>query len=163
MKAPGGAWTIKQPFSGLASWAWNTVGLAPGLYQYGVWVKQAGSTAAYDAYFIGSYQLVAARCSGVLLTNSPDSPGASGQTITLTASVPGLQNPTCTDPRYEFWVLAPGTTTWKVIRPYAAGATFDWDTSGLAPGPYRLGVWAKQSSSASSYDTYAQSMFWIGT
>ena len=128
-----------------------------------MWVKQAGSTAAHDAYFIGSYQLVPARCNAVLVANSPDEPGAAGEPVTLTASVPSLQNPTCSDPRYQFWMQAPGATTWQVIRPYAAGASFTWDTTGLAPGPYRLSVWAKQNGSPASYETYALSTFWIGT
>jgi hypothetical protein len=163
LQSPGGAWTVKQPLSNTATWSWNTAGLKPGLYEYGVWVKQAGSVAPYDAYFIGTYQLLPVRCNAVIIATSPTSPAAPGESITLSASVPSLQSPGCSDPRYQFWVLAPGATAWRVIRPYAAGATFDWDTTGLAPGPYRLGVWARQNGSLSSYETYAQSTFWIGT
>ena len=54
--APGGAWTLKQAWSG-ASWSWLTTGLAAGTYQVGVWARQAGSKASHDSYFISTYDL----------------------------------------------------------------------------------------------------------
>jgi hypothetical protein len=54
---PGGTWTAKQPYSGTTTWGWNTTGSAPGVYQVGVWARQAGSSALYDTYFIVTYQL----------------------------------------------------------------------------------------------------------
>jgi acid phosphatase len=58
LMAPGGAWILKQGY-GSGGWTWTTAGLAPGTYQVGVWARQSGSTASYDAYFISTYQLSA--------------------------------------------------------------------------------------------------------
>jgi hypothetical protein len=147
---PGGSWTIKQPYSPTATWAWNTTGYALGTYQVGLWVKAGASTAGYDAFFIGTYQLDVGTCTSAGITASPSTPQAGGTSITLTASVSG-----CASPVFEFWELPPPGTTWSIVRTFGAGNTFVWNTTGLAPGNYRLGVWAKQAGSANAYDSYA--------
>jgi hypothetical protein len=52
--APGGSWTIKQAYSGTATFNWNTTGLAAGTYHYSVWVRDASSANSYDTYFPGT-------------------------------------------------------------------------------------------------------------
>jgi hypothetical protein len=153
---PGGSWTVKQSFSASTTWTWNTTGYVSGSYQVGVWAKATGSTSAYDAYFIGTYQLTIGPCTSAALSAGPASPQAAGTTITLTASSTG-----CTAPSYEFWLLPPPGSTWSVLQPYITGTTFAWNTTGLAAGPYRIGVWAKQAGSSNSYDTYAIITFWV--
>ena len=51
---PGGSWTVKQAYTSSATFVWNTTGLAGGTYRYSVWVRDAGSSAGYDAYFPGT-------------------------------------------------------------------------------------------------------------
>lgn len=153
---PGGSWTVTQPYGG-ATWSWSTQGLAPGTYQVGVWVRQQGSAATYDAYFITTFQLLPVSCAAATLSATPASPQPSGTSVTLTASATG-----CTDPRFELWLLPPPGTAWRVAAPYQSAPTFAWDTTGLAPGPYRLGVWVRQNGSTSSYDSYGIITFWVG-
>jgi len=50
VQAPGGQWTIVQAFSAASTFTWNTAGLPPGTYLFDVWVRQAGSTASYEAH-----------------------------------------------------------------------------------------------------------------
>jgi hypothetical protein len=48
---PGsGTWTLAQAYSTSATLSWKTAGLPPGAYRFSVWVKDAGSGAAYDAW-----------------------------------------------------------------------------------------------------------------
>ena len=54
--APGGSWAVARPY-GTGAWIWDTNGAVPGTYQVGVWARQAGSTASYDAYFIQSFRI----------------------------------------------------------------------------------------------------------
>ena len=54
IQAPGGAWTIVQGYTASATFTWNTTGQTPGTYHYSVWVRDATSGAAYDAYFPGT-------------------------------------------------------------------------------------------------------------
>lgn len=150
----GGAWTIARPYGG-ATFDWNTSGLAPGLYQVGVWARRAGSTASYEAFFVGSYQLAVPACASASLAANPASPQAAGTSVTFTASSAG-----CASPRYEFWEQAPGGI-WKVVRAWSAGATFTWDSTGAAIGDYNFAVMALATGSADAYDAYAQTTFSI--
>jgi hypothetical protein len=50
IQAPGGQWTIVQGYSTSSTFTWNTSGLAPGTYLFDVWVREAGSTAQYEAH-----------------------------------------------------------------------------------------------------------------
>ena len=69
--------------------------------------------------------------------------------VTFTATSNG-----CTNPLYQFWLLRPGYTTWSLRQPYSASTTWTWDTTTWPLGTYQVGVWAKASGSANSYDAY---------
>jgi len=155
---PGGGWTAQQPYSGLTTWSFNTTGQPLGTYQVGVWAKASASAASYDAFFIGTFQLDVSPCSSASVSASPASPQVPGTTITLTASSTG-----CAAPSYEFWKLPPPNTAWSVALPYGPATMLSWNTTGLAPGIYEIGVWVRQSGSVSSYDSYAIITFWVGT
>jgi len=46
--APGGTtYTVVQNYSTSASFTWNTTGLAPGIYRFSVWARDANSSGAY--------------------------------------------------------------------------------------------------------------------
>jgi uncharacterized protein YkwD len=154
---PGGGWTVQQPYNASTTWSWNTSGQPLGTYQVGVWSKASTSSANYDAFFIGTFQLDVSPCSSASIAASPASPQVPGTTITFTANSTG-----CASPSYEFWKLPPPNTAWSVAQPYGA-ATFSWNTTGLAPGIYEVGVWVRQTGSANSYDSYAIITFWVGT
>lgn len=153
---PGGTWTVTQSFGAGATWNWNTP-TTPGYYQLGVWVKEAASSAKYDAYAIIVFQVVPVTCTSATIAGAPASPQTQGTSITFTATSTG-----CGTPRYEFWELVPPSTTWSIVQPYGSGNTWTWDSTG-AHGPYRFGVWARQNGSTNSYDTYGQTTFWIGS
>jgi len=46
----------------------------------------------------------------------------------------------CSVPTYSFWLLPPNSNTWQSVQPYPAPNYFTFNTAGLAPGPYRIGV-----------------------
>jgi virginiamycin B lyase len=136
------------------TFAWNTATLAAGTYQIGVWAKQAGSAASYDAFSIVSYTLGVASCRAVSLGTSSTSPQATGGSITLTPTTSG-----CSNPAYRFWVRD-SAGAWHVVQDYGVGATYTWN-SGSTPvnttsaGTFLLGVWARQPGSTNSYDAFA--------
>jgi hypothetical protein len=53
----GGSWRIAQDWSPSASFAWSTTTEPAGASSWQVWVRQQGSTAAYQAVAISSYTL----------------------------------------------------------------------------------------------------------
>jgi IPT/TIG domain-containing protein/cysteine-rich secretory family protein len=142
---PDGTWHLAQGF-GAATFNWNTAGLETGTYTVHVWANQQGaSTAAWESY--GSDTVTLTGCSSAAL--SPANPSAvAGSIVTLTATSSG-----CSNPQYEFWVMYPDGT-WHLAQGFG-GATFTWNTFGLAPGTYTVHVWAnQQSASTASWETY---------
>ncbi len=51
-------------------------------------------------------------------------------------------------PEFQFWILAPGSTTWKIVQPYSSTAKFSWDTATLFAGTYLYSVWVRNASGA---------------
>jgi len=145
---PGGSWTVVRGYSSTAAFDWATTGLASGGYRYSVWVRNAGSSAAYEAYLPGAAYTLIAPCKSVSASAVPPSSANKGTTVTFTASASG-----CPNPLYEFWILPPGGT-WTVGRSYSSSATYSWTTTGLASGTYRYSVWARDASSSATYDAY---------
>jgi hypothetical protein len=149
--APGSTtWMIGQAYSPTATFAWNTAGLAAGTYRYTVWARDAASVGTscnnlgcFDAFFPATtYALTTTACTSVTESAAPVSTAASGTTVVFTASASG-----CPSPQYQFWTLAPGSTTWMIGQAYSPTATFNWNTTGLAAGSYRYTVWVRNSSS----------------
>ena len=142
-------WRNVQPYSAGATYAWNTSGLAAGSYLYTVWARDATSAGAScsslgceDAFLPApTFTLTRQPCTSVSESAAPASQATTGTTITFTASASG-----CPHPLYQFWMLAPGRS-WQIAQAYSAGATFSWNTTGLAPGSYLYTVWARDSSS----------------
>jgi PQQ-like domain len=99
--------------------------------------------------FVGSGNVVrtfkmVSGCRSVMVSASPPSPGGTGTSVTLTANASGCPNP---NPLYQFWVLPPGGSAYQLGQAYSTNATFNWNTSGLAPGDYRFSIWARDANS----------------
>jgi hypothetical protein len=106
----------------------------------------------YLRIFVGAYYTA---CKSASLAAMPSAPQSSGTNITFTALSTG-----CAAPQYRFWVLPPGGS-WSAQTGYG-GSSYVWNTSGLASGVYQVGVWARQSGSASAYEAYGITTFSIG-
>ena len=148
-----GHWAMVQdyPVPG-NTFSWPNGSLPPGNFLVGVWVRQSGSTASYEAYAFFSYTLSSQGlqlCSAVAMSANAPAPQTIGADITFTANAVG-----CGTPNYRFWLAPPGLGFGEV-QPYGVGNTFLWHTAGLMPGVYQIGVWARQSGSAASYEAYA--------
>ena len=148
--APGGSWKVAQAYSSNTTYNWSTIGLPAGTYRYSVWVRDASSAAAYDAFFPGTaYTLTTTPCTSVTASAAPASPQASGTAVTITAGSSG-----CSNPMYEFWIQSPGSSTWTKAQGYSTSSTFNWNTTGLPGGTYRFSVWVRDSGSAAAYDVF---------
>jgi len=165
IKAPGASlYTLAQGYSSSATYSWNTAGLAGGTYAIDVWAKDANSPGTYsnawgtwDGYNADrTYSLAITPCASASLSASPSSAAKAGMAVSITATASG-----CLNPRYEFWVLAPGSSLFTLAQPYGSNATLNWNTSGLSSGTYRINVWVQDASSPGlysnaygSWDTY---------
>jgi hypothetical protein len=148
--APGSStWTVAKAYSASATLNWNTSGLMAGTYYVSLWVRDTTSGASYDTYFPGTvYSLTTTPCGSATASAAPASPSVAGTTVTFTSSATS-----CPYPFYEFWILPPGGS-WTLARAYSSSATFAWSSTGLPAGTYLYSVWARDSGSTTSYDSY---------
>jgi hypothetical protein len=166
MAAPGGTWTVVQPYSTNALFAWDTVGAPPGGYSLSVWVRDASASGAngnsdgrWDSYASGTYNITSTPCSSVSLTAAPAAAYA-GTNVTFTAAASG-----CPNPLYQFWLATPAGA-WQIVQPYGARSSFTWNTNGAVPGSYSVSVWVRDASSNGSnsnstgaWDAYSSAQY----
>ena len=154
LQPPGGVWTAVSGYGG-PTFVWNTTGARDGVWGIGVWARETGHTAPYEAYYIGSYRILA-NCISATLTATPNSPQARGTVITLKGF-----STLCSQPRYRFWILTHVRPHWSSFGPYSTSDTKTWNTAGYAKGAYRIGVWARQVNSTHTYDAYNIITFYV--
>ena len=162
MLRPGGSWTVAQPYSARATLEWTSTGAAPGRYLFSVWARDADSVGlsgaapnTYDSFNSSLAYTLTTPCSSVAVSFIPSSSAPSTTQVTVAAAASA-----CPNPRYEFWLLAPGGA-WTVVQPYGTNPTFAWNTANRAPGAYLFSVWARDASSpgtsgsgSATYDAY---------
>src|SRR6202011_4791557 len=108
------SWTMAQAYSTSNTLSWSTASKAPGAYQVAVWARDASSAGA-SSNSLGAWDVAASRpftvttCTGLGLSGAPASATTVGTSVTFTAAAAGCPNPS---PVYQFWVLAPGATSW---------------------------------------------------
>ena len=97
-----------------------------------------------------AYNLLRGCLTAGLLPANPSQPA--GSTVAFTASSTG-----CITPVFEYWVqLLNGG--WYMKRGFMPDPTWNWDTTGLAPGTYTVHVWANQTGdSMARYEALASS------
>src|SRR5665213_941863 len=159
--APGSTtWVFKTAYTATPYYYWDTRGAKLGVWQIGIWAKESASTTKYNAWSISTFTIGGVPyCTAAHVSTNPVSPQIAGTAETINSATSG-----CPTPFVEFWMLAPGSTTWTLVRPWmdpAVGGTFAWDTTSLAPGAYRWAVWAKQYGSTHKYDVYGIYTFWL--
>ncbi len=147
---PGGNWTIVQPFGTALVYPQTSPYTGRGTYQVGVWVKQAGSANSYDNFAFTTFTITPQVCGSVGMTSSVASPQLVSTTVNFTATANG-----CSSPQYQWWVRDT-SANWAIVQDFAhSSLTLAWNTTGLAPGTYLLGVWVRQTGSTASYEAYS--------
>jgi hypothetical protein len=142
-------WAVVQDYSTSRSYSWTPTWGDEGPHYLQVWVRNAGSTAAYDAW-LGTPQFDV-RPASLRLTTDTFFPSAPAASVLWKAEVPDASLTL----EYAFYVYDLATGTWRLGRPYGSGNTFAW-TPG-APGTYVIQAWARRPGSTAAYD------IWRGT
>src|SRR5260370_36968516 len=107
------------------------------MYTFQVDARDQGASVSLDTYSRISFGL--GPCVTPSVTQSPGSPQVAGTAVTFSAGSPG-----CANPLYQFWILRPGSTTWQIVQPYSANASFNWNTS-MPVGTYLYSVWVRDA------------------
>jgi len=153
LAAGASSWQLVQGYSSAAAYAWNSTGALTGTEQFGVWARDAASSLSYDTFTSVPYSVTAPSCAAVAASAAPLSPIAhgTGAHVTFTGVASGCMN---SNPVYEFWMRAAGSSSWQMIRGYSTSATYDWNTTGALAGTERFGVWVRDAASRAPYDTF---------
>ncbi|MCX8207598.1 MAG: DUF1616 domain-containing protein [Methanothrix sp.] len=131
----------------------DTSGLSPGNHTLSVYVRD-GMHGDHDDIRGESFELSAPNRppAGLKLSPSPESPQPVGSMITWTASADDPDNDTLL---YRFSLNGRAVTEWS------PSGSWSWNTSGLSPGEYTVGVWVRDGKHASStaFDSAKTSKF----
>lgn len=147
--AQTGSWRLVQDYSTARTYSWTPTWGDEGSHVIQVWVRNAGSSASYDAWLgTGTFEIQPA---ALQLTTDAVFPVPPTANVLWKAEVP--------DPsaslEYSFYLYNRGNGGWSLARPYNGNNTFNW-TPGTA-GTYALQVWARRAGSSAQYD------LWRGT
>ncbi len=147
-------WLLGQAYSSNPTFHWNTAGAPAGPYKLSVWARDMGSAGLMttalgnlDTNVIVPTSLVPT-CSSVGITSAPASPVGTGAAVTFTGQAAG-----CPNPQYSFWIQGPGSAGWQAVQAYSSNPTFRWNTTGAAPGTYRIVVWARDAAGSGTVTT----------
>jgi hypothetical protein len=143
-------WQLLQGWS-TAPYHWNSTGAAAGVVNFGVWVKDAGSTAAYDAVVNLPFTVKTPNCASVTVAAVPTA--VTGGVHSVITATPGA----CTNPSpsYEFWAKWAGTSNWVLVQGWGTSASYNWDSHGAAAGVEQFGAWIRDAASTATYDAFS--------
>ena len=146
---PSAGWQMAQDYSPSATFTWTPAVGDSGDHAIQVWVRNAASTAPYDAYLSTGFFSV-----GATLTLSPVEPGtlAAGSPAPWTAHASGLVNP-----QYQFWRL--DADGWRIVQPFSSTFTYSWTPTLIDRGQHAIQVWARSAGSTAAYDVWAGTNF----
>jgi len=142
----GTTWNIGRDWSPSPTWMW--IPSAPGNYVFQVWVRNAGSTARFDAYrAFGPYTVGnPAPLTVTRLAADRVFPIAPGTPVTWTAMASGGTGPYT----YKFWVF--DGTTWNIGQDWSVSPTWMWIPSASSTCMFQ--VWIRNVGSTASFDAY---------
>ena len=144
-------WQQVQAYSIYPSYVWDSTGALQGTEHFKVNVRDASSSASYDAFASMAYAINTGSCASVSISASPTTvvhSNSNGQHVIATA----VASSCTTYPLYQFLIRPASQNTWQVVQTYSTTATYDWNSTGAAVGTVYIGVWVKDSASPNSYD-----------
>jgi hypothetical protein len=140
-------WTVGQGWSSSNTFTW--VPASAGTYVLQVWIRNARSTAAYDAWRgAGPVTITAAEpLTAASLTADRSFPVPANTPVTWVARAIGGKAPYT----FKFYVKN-GTGPWTVAQDWRSSNTFTWTPR--SAGSYLLQVWIRNAGSAAPYDAW---------
>jgi hypothetical protein len=150
----GTAWTTPQAFGPLNTFDWTPA--QTGIYTIQVRARNAGSTAAYEAYRNLTYTVVQSPpVTGVSLTTDQHSP-AQYSTLDVVQYTALATGGTGTY-QYKFMVKDSSDNVWTTPQDWGDSPVFDW-TPGQV-GSYTIQVRARNAGSVAAYEAYLNVTF----
>ena len=143
----GGTWQIVQPYSTSATFLWTPGPADAGTHSLQVWVRNAGSTATFDAWRGLSFTVDTPPPPAIQALVASPSAVPIGGTVTFTATASGIA-----PLQYRFWRL--DSDGWKLAQDYGPSPSYSWTPGAGDVGAHAVQVWVRNSGSTAIYDAW---------
>ena len=151
-----GQWTMVQAYGPQDQYTWTPTDQEAGTYAIQVWVRNAGSTAAYDAWLgTGYYTVAPTRPLTVTSLTASSTMPAVGMAVTWAVRTEGGAGPFT----FKFYRYVPSAGSWTVQRDWSPDAAVTWMPSAIDQGTSAFQVWVRNVGSTAAYDAYAGTGF----
>ena len=147
---PGTGWRVLRTWSATSTVSWTPT--RGGSYTVQVWVRSAGSTAAYEDWRGISFNVANAPLAVVDVSASRSLPATPGSSITWTPSITGGDGSPL---EYQFWRYSAATATWTEVQPYGQAASWTWTPRASDAGRYWLQAWVRRRGSSLPYEAWS--------
>jgi len=141
-----GVWQRVQAYSASNTYTWTPGGGDVGDHVLQVLVRNAGSTAAWEAQQMVAFTITGNTPTVTGLTADVPLPAVAGTTITWTATATGGIPPL----QYEFWRRDRGV--WQRVQAYSASNTYTWTPGGGDVGDHALQVLVRSAGSTETWE-----------
>jgi hypothetical protein len=154
----GTGWTVGRDYATSNTFSWTPA--SDGTYAVQAWVRNAGSTAAYDAWMSTGFFTIGSGTAARLTAISADRafPASTGSPIVWTAIASGG---TAGPLQYRFWRFNQTTGVWSIVQDYSSTNTFSWNPAANEAGTYALQAWVRSAGSSAQYEGWASSGFFV--
>ena len=146
-----GTWTVLQDYSNSRTATWTPS--AAGSYLVQVWVRSAGSTAAWEAWGNSETHVVVPPPPLTITSVSPSPPSSASIGVPVTWSVTAING--LPPLQYRFWLYDDTAGAWTILRDYGPSSTATWTPA--APGSYFVQVWVRSSDSTAPWEAWRNS------
>jgi len=147
---PVTGWRLLQAWGTANMVAWVPQNVGNHVIQ--VWVRSAGSTAAYDTWQgLGPFTVAAGPLTVTDLTPSYPLPAAPSVPVTWTASTVGGTGQAL---EFQFYRFSAATQTWALVESYSPSSTWTWTPSAGDLGTYHLQVWTRRVGSPLAWEAW---------
>ena len=140
----GTTWTMGRDWSASNTWTWSPA--LPGSSTIQVWVRNAGSTNAYDAWLAAGATIAVPSVFTVTSVTPSASSVTAGTPVRWTATALSGTGP------YTYRFLVWDGATWTVGQEWSASNTWTWTPP--AAGTYSFQVWARNAGSVAAVDAW---------
>lgn len=130
-------WALGQGYSTSTSFRWTPT--ADGEYAVQVWVRNAGSAAAYDAFRTSPIFTIGPSAPSRIVSISHGAPTPGAPPVFLARGSGGGAGPLL----YQFWVFSEGTQAWTLVQDWSPENTWTWSLA--ETGVFEMQVWVKSS------------------
>ncbi len=156
----GGVWTLARDYATSNTFTWTPGTGAEGSYALQVWIRNAGSSAAYDTWVGTPYFTIgpSGPARVVSVTANQSLPAPSGSTIVWTAIATGG---TAGPLQFKFVRYNQGTGLWTIVQDYSASNTFTWTPAATEAGTYTIQAWVRSAGSSAMYEGWAATGYFV--